>query len=190
GADTVFTTSGPAVTVGASVPTVIATHTVVLTGKVATGRPNESVVVFAQRFGGESFASARTVLTDAGGAWTLVVRPLVTTTYKGVWNGSASATITVGVRPAVSLRVLGRGRFATHVAGARSFAGRTVQLQRHELNGRWVTVARARLGTGSSAVFRHRFRRGRGTLRVAFSVNQAGAGYPAGFSREISIRRP
>ena len=129
------------------------------------------------------------MLTDAGGSWTLVVRPTITTTYKGVWNGSTSASVTVGVRPAVSIRALGRGRLATHVAATHSFAGRTVQLQRHLLNGGWRTIARARLGAGSSARFRTHLRPGRSTLRFALSVNQAGAGYLAGFSRAIAIRR-
>jgi Fibronectin type III domain len=189
GSDTAFTTAGPAVSVAASATTVILRHAVTLTGKVASGRPNESVAVFAQPYGGGSFAAAATVLTDAGGSWTLVVRPLITTTYKGVWNGSTSTSITVGVRPALSIRALPRGRFATHVAGVHSFAGRTVQLQRHLLNGGWLTISRARLGASSSAVFRPRLRRGRSTLRVAISVNQAGAGYLAGFSRAIAVRR-
>jgi hypothetical protein len=189
GADTAFTTAGPAVSVIASATTVILRHPVTLTGKVASGRSNESVVVFAQRYGTGSFAAAATVLTDAGGAWTLVVRPSITTTYKGVWNGSTSTPITVGVRPALTIRALGRGRFATHVTGLRSFAGRTVQLQRHLLSGRWLTISRARLDATSSAVFRPRLRRGRSTLRVAISVNQSGAGYLAGFSRAIAVRR-
>jgi hypothetical protein len=130
------------------------------------------------------------VLTDAGGAWTLRVRPRILTTYKSVWSGNTSATVTVNVRPAVSLRALGRGRLATHVTGTRSFAGRLVQLQRHRLDGIWVTIARARLNRGSNAVLQPRLRRGRSSLRIAFSVNQAGPGYLAGFSRSITIRRP
>jgi hypothetical protein len=189
GADTSFTTAGPAVTVAASALIVIVQHPVTLSGKVASGRANEPVALFAQRYGSGSFAAAATVLTDAGGSWTLVVRPSITTVYKGIWNGSTSTTVTIGVRPAVSIRALSKGRIATHVGGARSFAGRTVQLQRHLLTGKWLTIARTPLGAGSSAVFRTHLRRGRSTLRIAFSVNQAGAGYLAGFSREITIRR-
>jgi hypothetical protein len=75
------------------------------------------------------------------------------------------------------------------VVAARSLAGRRVQLQRHLLDGRWVTVAGARLNGRSTAVFHPKLPRGRSTLRVALSVNQAGSGYLAGFSPWLSIRR-
>jgi Fibronectin type III domain len=189
GADVVFTTLGPAITVAASTASVVAGGAVVLAGKVATGRANETVAVFAQRFASGSFTAIATVLTDAAGAWRLVVRPTIATAYKGVWNGVTSSTVTVGVRPAVSVRVLARLRFATHVAAARSFAGRAVQLQRRLLDGRWRTIARRRLDRRSTAVFRPSLPHGRSTLRVAISVNQAGAGYLAGFSRIVVVRR-
>jgi hypothetical protein len=145
--------------------------------------------LFAQRFGSGSFTAIATVLTDSGGTWRLVVRPAIGTTYKGIWNGQTSSTATVAVRPAVTLRALPRLRFSTHVAAARSFAGRTVQLQRHLLSGRWLTIARARLNSNSTAVFHPKLKRGRWTLRVAISVNQAGGGYLAGFSAWVTIRR-
>jgi phosphodiesterase/alkaline phosphatase D-like protein len=187
--DVSFTTSGPPLTLTVSSRTVVLSGSVTLTGKLASGRSNESVVVFAQRYASGSFFQVATVLTDAGGGWSLRVRPRIATTYKSVWNGNTSATVTVGVHPAVSLRALGRLRFATHVAGTRSFKGRIVQLQRRRLNGSWVTISRARLNASSNAVFHPRLGTGRSTLRVAFSVNQAGGGYLAGFSRAITIRR-
>ena len=189
GADTTFTTAGPAVTLAASTGTVVALRSVRLSGKVASGRADETVTVFAQRFANGSFTALATVLTDAGGTWSLTVRPMIATTYKGVWNGSTSSTVTVAVRPAVTLRALPRLRFATRVLAARSFAGRTVQLQRHLLDGRWLTIARTRLNSSSAAVFQPKLKRGRSTLRVAISVNQAGGGYLAGFSASISVRR-
>ena len=188
-ADTTFTTAGPALTLAVSTGTVVSRGGVTLSGKVASARADESVAVFAQRFASGSFAAIATVLTDAGGTWSLTVRPTISTTYKGVWNGSTSSTATVAVRPAVSLRALARQRFATRVVAARSFTGRTVQLQRHLLDGRWLTIARARLNGRSAAVFQPSLKRGRSTLRVAISVNQAGGGYLAGFSSWVSIRR-
>ena len=121
--------------------------------------------------------------------WTLRVSPRIATTYKAVWAGNTSPSVTIGVHPAISLRALGRLRFATHVTGVRSFRGRIVQLQRRRLDGSWVTIARVRLNAGSNAVFHPRLARGRSTLRIAFSVNQAGGGYLAGFSRAITVRR-
>ena len=40
-----------------------------------------------------------------------------------------------------------------------------------------MTLRRARLGVRSRTEFRATLRKGRSTLRIAFSVNQAGAGY-------------
>ena len=117
------------------------------------------------------------------------MRPLIATTYKAVWNGSTSATVTVGVRPAVSIRAVSRFRFATHVSGAHSFAHRIAQLQRRLAGGGWLTIARKRLDSGSSTVFAPKLGRARWTLRVAFSVNQAGGGYLGGFSRVITVRK-
>src|SRR5207244_13289142 len=109
--------------------------------------------------------------------------------YEASSSGGTSSAVTVGVRPAVSLRVLPRARFSTHVAAARSFAGHLVQLQRRSASGRWTTLARARLNGSSTAVFRPRLPHGTSRLRVAMSVNQAGPGYLAGFSRTIAYRR-
>jgi hypothetical protein len=188
--DGVVATAGPPLTLATSSGTVVLSGGVMLSGRVASGRSNESVVVFAQPFASGSFSAVATVLTDAGGAWVLRVRPRILTAYKSVWSGNTSATVTINVHPAVSLRALGRLRFATHVTGTRSFAGRVAQLQRRRLDGSWVTIARARLNRASNAVLHPRLRRGRSTLRIAFSVNQAGPGYLAGFSRSITIRRP
>ena len=189
GPDTAFTTAGPAVTVAASTRAVIIHGAVTLRGRVVTGKPNENVDVFAERFGGGSFERIATVLTDPTGAWSLIVRPVIATTYKSIWSGSTSTTVTVGVRPAVSIRAVSRHRIATHVTAARSFRGRVVQLQRRRAGGGWTTIGRKRLNSGSSAVFAPSLRHGRATLRIAFSVNQAGGGYLGGFSRSITVRR-
>jgi hypothetical protein len=187
--DATFTTAGPAITLSVSTATAIARHAVTLSGRVASGRSNESVAVFAQRYGSGSFAAVTTVLTDAGGTWSVIVRPAIGTTYKAVWSGSTTSTVSVAVRPSVSFRTLAHQRFATHVAAARSFRGRVVQLQRHLLNGRWLTIARAHLNRSSTAIFHPKLKRGRWTLRVAISVNQAGGGYLAGFSPLLTVRR-
>jgi phosphodiesterase/alkaline phosphatase D-like protein len=189
GPDTVFTTAGPPVTVAASARAVAFRAAVTIRGRVASGKPNENVDVFAQRFGGGSFARVATVLTDATGTWSLTVRPAIATSYKSIWNGQTSATVTVGVHPAVSIRAVSRHRIATHVTGVRPFRGRVVQLQRRLPSGAWRTIARKRLNRGSSTVLAPSLRRGRTTLRVAFSVNQAGGGYLGGLSRVITVRR-
>ena len=161
-----------------------------LSGLVPTRRAGEQVLLFAQRLGDGSPRSIATVLTAADGSWRYLVKPTIQTLYLASWSGSRSGAAVVAVRPAVSLLRTATGRLVTRVRGARSFAGRVVQLQRRTATGHWVTIKRAQLNRRSSAVFRvTAIPRGRSTLRIAMSVNQAGAGYLAGFSRAIVYRR-
>ena len=78
------------------------------------------------------------------------------------------------------------GHFFVTVAGNRPFARKIVQLQR-KVGSRWVTVKRVRLGLRSRVEFRATLPKGRSTVRAAFSVNQAGAGYLGGTSRAVSV---
>ena len=79
---------------------------------------------------------------------------------------------------------------ATHVASVSSFRGRLVQLQRRTTTGKWVTVRRIRLDRTSRATFKvSLLPRGRSTVRVVMSINQAGAGYLGGKSHTITVRR-
>ena len=189
GADAVFTTAGPAVTLAASTPTVIARHAVTLSRSGRERQPQRERRVFAQRYGSGSFTAVATVLTDADGTWRLVVRPPVGTTYKGIWNGSTSSTVTVAVRPAVTLRPLSRtGSRRTWPACIRS-RGAPSSSSGTCSDGRWLTIARAHLNSHSAAIFEPKLKRGRSTLRVAISVNQAGGGYLAGFSTWVTVRR-
>jgi hypothetical protein len=188
GADATFATVGPAVTISASGATVVYGRRLTLHGTVSSKQANASVGVYALRLGAGAYTAVTTVLTGAGGTWSLSVKPTIRTTYKALFGGG-SAVKTVFVRPAVSLAALSNRRFATHVAGARSFAGRVVQLQRRRLDGSWLTIGRTRLSARSAAVFRPALPRGRSFLRVAISQSQAGSGYLAGYSARLSYRR-
>jgi hypothetical protein len=81
--------------------------------------------------------------------------------------------------------VVSGGRFSTKVVAGKSFAGKQVQLQRRSGLGQWVIIKRVKLGSGSSAIFRAAVQKGTSSLRIAFSVNQAGAGYLGSTSRTI-----
>jgi hypothetical protein len=146
------------------------------------------VIIFAQPLDNGSPRSVATVLTAADGSWRWLAKPRIRTSYAAQWAGVLSPASVVGVRPAISLRRTATG-FSTRVVAARSFAGRGVQLQRRTAAGRWVTVKRVRLNGRSAALIKVTLPRGRSVLRVAMSVNQAGAGYLAGFSRTIVHRR-
>jgi hypothetical protein len=188
GPDASFATTGVTLSANASVPVVYG-NSVLLTGSVPTKRANESVVVYAQRYGETSFVQVATVLTNAGGAWSYLARPRIQTAYRAGWNRGLSAATTIGVRPTVSFRRLASGKFLTHVAAGRTFAGRYVQVQRRRTNGKWQTLKRVRLNPRSSATFKATLPKGRSTLRIALSVNQAGAGFLGATSRTILVRR-
>jgi hypothetical protein len=187
GANASFATAG--VTLAASATSLVYGQTLGLAGVVPVKRAGELVMLFAQEFGKGSPRLIATVVTDAAGTWRYLAKPTILTSYTASWNGGLSHEAVVAVRPAVQLRVLTRGRFRTRVAGEHSFSGRLVKLQRRSRLGQWVTVKRVRLDRHSAATFRATLPRGVSTLRIAMSVNQAGSGYLAGFSRTIVYRR-
>lgn len=187
-ADATFATIGVTLTANASVPVVYG-RSVMLSGSIPTKKARETVVVYAQRYGETSFRQVATVLTADNGTWSYLARPRIQTAYRAGWNRGLSAATTIGVRPTASLRRLANGSFTTHLGAGRSFAGRFVQLQRRRTNGTWLTVKRVRLNVHSSATFKATLPKGRSTLRIAMSVNQAGAGFLGATSRTILVRR-
>jgi hypothetical protein len=187
GADATFTTVG--VTLNQPALRVVYGRGLTLSGSVPTRRAGEVVTVLAQRLGEGPFSAIATVSTAADGTWRYLARPTIRTSYMASWNRGSSPAAAVGVRPAVPLRRTAAGLLSTRVVGARSFAGRFVQLQRRTAAGRWVTIKRVRLNRRSAALVRAVVPRGASTLRIAMSVNQAGEGYLAGFSRTIVYRR-
>jgi hypothetical protein len=180
----------PAVTIGASLPIIVYGQQVTLSGTASSGNPNERVTIYQQPYPQTSFAEMTTVLTTTGGAWNLVLTPSpkTLTQYQAKWNGRTSVTVGVQVRPRIRLSYR-NGRFTTIVQSAASHARRSVQAQRLSRFGQWVTLKKVRLGGQSSAVFRLTLPTGKSQIRVAMSINQAGAGYLAGYSPTITVRR-
>jgi hypothetical protein len=184
GLDATFRTTG--VTLTATASQIVFGGRIRLSGVVPTLQPNEQVVVYAQSFGGGSFHAVTTVLSGPGGIWAYVARPQIATSYEASWRGGLSAAFGVSVHPRVTLTRLRSGRFVVRVAGGHSFAGRRVQLQRR-VGGRWSTIKRVKLGIRSRAEFRVTLPKGRSTVRIAFSVNQAGPGFLGGTSRALAV---
>src|SRR5436309_5626035 len=180
----------PAVTIGASLPIIVYGQQVTLSGTVSNGNANEKVTIYQQPYPQTSFAELTTVLTTTNGAWNVVLSPSpkILTQYQAKWNGRTSVTVGVQVRPRIRL-FYRNGRFTTIVQSATSHAGRSVLAQRFSRFGQWVTLKKVRLGGKSSAVFRLRLPKGRSRIRVAMSINQAGAGYLDGYSGTITVRR-
>jgi plastocyanin len=180
----------PAVTVGASLPIIVYGQQVSLSGVVSSGKANEKVTVYQQPYPQTSLAELTTVLTTTNGAWNLVLSPSpkILTQYQARWNGRTSVNVGVQVRPRIRLGYR-NGKFTTIVQSATSHAARSVLAQRLSRFGQWVTLKKVRLGGKSSAVFRLTLPKGKSRIRIAMSVNQAGAGYLAGYSPTITVRR-
>ncbi len=187
GADATFQTTG--VTLAAAAREVTFGRTVFLRGTVPTHTAGQAVTVFAQAYGAPSFQSVAVVLTAADGSWAYLAKPAIGTSYRAIWQGGSSATVAIGVHPVVAFGRSGR-RFTVRVRGVHAFAGRVVQLQRRTVAGKWLTVRRVRLGVRSRAEFKATLPRGVSALRMAISINQAGAGYLGGKSRTIVVVRP
>lgn len=162
-------------------------HSTTLSGRLWNGRAGESIVVREWLYGSSSPRTLATVRTGPHGTWSIKVSPRKQTSYQATWGTlHASARMRVGVAPVVSLTRLTGHRVLTHVTIGRRMAGRTVKLQRLVAPGVWRTVEQAQLNRSGSAVFAVSLPAS--TLRVALSVNEAGAGYLAGFSRSIRYR--
>jgi plastocyanin len=177
----------PSVTIGASLPIVTYGAGMTLSGTVSSQQPNETVEVWAQPYGQASFALAATVLSGAGGVWSYATTPVVLTLYKVRWKNLESPVATIGVMPSLSLRRIS-GWFVVKAVGARKFARRAVTIQRYNAFGQWVTLKKVTLNSSGAQRFKVRLPKGLSRLRIAMSVNQAGAGYVGGFSKTINFR--
>jgi trimeric autotransporter adhesin len=190
GSDVTFTTVA-AVTIATSTVQLVYGRPATLSGAVSTRQSGVTVTILSEEFGTTSFKTVGTALTGAGGSWTYQAKPRIQTAYEASTADGASGPVTVGVRPAVSLRVITQHRLTTRVVAGSSFRGKQVQLQVLQPGNRWKTVAKARLNDRSAATFAPTtLPQGSSSVRIAMSVNQAGAGYLGAFSRTISYRRP
>jgi hypothetical protein len=178
------------VTIAASRPSVVYGGSVTLSGKVSGGKAGETVDVLAEPFGTSSFAALTTVATTSGGHWSDVVHPTIETGYKARWNTATSSTVTVKVRPLITLALvnLSSRTFSTKVTAARTFAGKFVLVQRLTPTGP-TTVKKVILNSSSSATFHVRLHRGRSRLRVVMPTSQAAPGYITGASKVLIVRR-
>jgi plastocyanin len=178
----------PSVSIGATAPIVTYGDVTTLSGVVSSLRPNETVELYAQPFGQASFALVATVLTGNGGAWSFATKPDALTFYKARWGNRESVVAAIGVAPSISLRKIGSW-WVVKAVGSRKFSRRSVQVQRLNSFGQWVTLKRVALNSSGAQRFKVKLPRGLNRLRIAMSVNQAGAGYLGAFSKTIQYRQ-
>jgi plastocyanin len=178
----------PAVSLTPSAGTVTYGESIRLSGAVSSGKPNELVTVFARASGQLSFVQVATVMTGASGFWSFDARPGILTAYQARYRDVVSGEVLVSVRPKVRL-LASRSHFLARVAGAHSFAGHWLVLQRRSSAGTWVGVRRLKLGKNSGRLLRIPRRAGTTTYRVYLTQPQAGDGYVASWSGTQRVRR-
>jgi plastocyanin len=177
----------PAVSLGATVPILRYGDQTHLQGTINNGDAGETVTIWAQPLGQSSYQQVAALQTGANGAFDWATNPSVLTNYQVQYKTATSQPVTVQVQVRVSLVPGRRGWFLTRVSGARSFAGRWVYLQRRNEFGQWVSIRKLVLGRNSGKLFR--IPRTAGRYRIFMTVNQAGAGYLAGWSGTQTVRR-
>lgn len=177
----------PAVTLATSQPQIGYGTAVTLSGQINSKKAGENVQLSHQPYGQASEIVLATVITGADGTFAFNVSPKILTTYRAKWKTALSLPVSTAVAPSISFGRL--NGFVTRVYAGRSMARKQVQLQRLSSFGQWVTIKRVSLDLSSRARFRALLPCGANRLRIAMSVNQAGAGYLGAFSREITYRR-
>ncbi len=162
-------------------------HSTTISGRVHGGAVGGlRVVIEAHRYGRSAPLRVAAVRTSANGAWSVRVKPLIRTTYQAHIGRLTSRRVAVGVAPAVSVKELPNGRLRVQVKAWHAFGDRLVQLQELGPGRAWKTVDRKPLSSASIAVIAPAI--GTSTVRMAISVNQAGAGYLGGASHALAYR--
>ena len=162
---------------------VLSGHPVTLTGRVASHEAGQHVAISRRPYGRSTTTHTAFVVTRGGGYWSYHAKPAIQTTYQARVGSKTSRAVTIGVQPVVSVRELGAGRLSVHVLPGWRFAGRMIKVQQLVAAGAWHTVMQKKLGARSALVFTPSIPSS--TIRIAFSVNQAGAGYLGGVSHRL-----
>ena len=174
------------VTIRADRAVVVYGRAVVLSGTVPPELASRPVEIAMQPHGAP-FRRLATSPLAPDGSWRYAVRPGITSVFVARLGDAVSATVTVAVRPHVTLRARGGAFFARVLAG-RSLEGRRLLLQRRTARGDWRTVTRVTISRRPRR-FRARLRPGRSYVRVFLPAREAGPGYLPAWSRTIVVRR-
>ncbi len=115
GGDVTFTTIA-AITLQSSTTQVVYGAAATLSGTIATRQSGVTVSILQTQYGNASATTLGTAVTGAGGIWSFQARPRIQTSYQGKAPDGTSSPVTVGVRPALSFRVITGKRFTTRAA--------------------------------------------------------------------------
>jgi plastocyanin len=178
----------PSVSIALSQGTVFYGAGIRLTGFISTGAPNQRVEIWGRPFFQGSFMKIADVLTVAAGGFDWATVPQTLSYYQARWGNRASAIVTVGVRPRITL-IRRAPWFVTSAKVGQPLAGRWVYVQRRSSFNQWVNIKKVRLGSSGARRFKLDLRRGRHILRIFMTTNQAGSGLLWSHSRTIVVRK-
>lgn len=179
--------TSPSLTLVASSPRVLYGHGVTVSGRLSGGVvAGKTVIIDARPYGTSAPHPVAAVSTGPSGRWSYRVNPTIQTSYDAHVGGTRSPGATVGVAPRVTVSELANGRLRAQINAMSPFTHRLIQLQEKAADGTWKTVDRKRLSSASIAVFSPRV--GASTIRIAMSINQAGAGYLGAASHAFTYR--
>ena len=174
--------------------TIRSAEPVVVYGKVAhisgvlRDQPEATqVTLYLRRHGETTFRPVSVVVTDERGAWSFAFEPTMRSSIEARSGELTSPTLTVRVRPRLTLKRRGESLLARAVA-ARAFRGRHVWFQRGSSRGVWRSLTRVVLDDPPRR-FRARLPRGVSRVRVSLPRAQAGPGYEPAVSRSLLLRR-
>lgn len=164
--------SGPSSTLQVSAFRVLA---LTLSGRLVSSKAGTPVGIFARQYGMSTPRRIATVMSSSNGRWSYHAKPSIQTAYFARFASINSRVVTIGVMPAIAMDELSNGHVSVHVDAGRSFRGRQVKLQRLLANGDWLTMTQKPLNRLSAATFALALPNSK--VRVAMSVNEAGAGF-------------
>ena len=149
---------------------------ITLTGKLVGGKRGQTITIFQQQYGRSAPMRLAKVHTQEDGSWSFRTKPVIQASFHAEWSGTKiSPTVKVGVQPDITVRELANGHLLAHIYGAVGFKGRQLQLQQRMPSGSWKTVIQKPIDYKSNALFTTA--PASTTVRIAISVNEAGAGY-------------
>jgi hypothetical protein len=168
-------------------------RSVKLAGTVSGGGAGVTVTIEARLFGKRALLRVATAQTAADGSFSAIVTPRIRTVYLAkLDDGTASASVAVGVRPRLHLSPLGTHLFSLTVYATRSFVGKVALVQRWSPKRHaWLTLGRLHLRSarpGPTVLTSKKFilRVGHGLkLRVRMPLSQTTTGYLTGTSNTI-----
>jgi plastocyanin len=178
----------PSVSIALSQGTVFFGAGIRLTGFISSGATNQVVEIWGRPFDQASFSKVAELRTVAGGGYDWSTLPQTLSFYQARWGNRASAIVTVGVRPRITL-IRRAPWFVTSARANVSLAGRWVYVQRRSALNQWVNVKKVRIGSSGARRFKLDLRPGRHILRMFMTTNQAGAGLLWSHSRTIVVHK-